>query len=137
MVSLVRKKLRLLDVFSWRFLVNYVMVLLVTCWIPLVQNRAALVDAEGNVLEEEVTSVRLYRSYYIAGQNLIHPKARTETEAAKGNTIERNLLAVLMHLFLCFAISYCVWFAVMRRRNTVEERLEAESAAAASEETDP
>jgi len=96
-----------------------------------------LKDAGGNVLEEEVTSVRLYRSYYIAAQNLIDPKARTETEAAKGNTIERNLLAVLMHLFLCFAISYCVWFAVMRRRNTVEERLEAESAAAASEETDP
>lgn len=84
---------------SWAFAINYLVVLLVTCWIPLTTIRATMTNEAGEVQAETVRSIPLYESYY---------RLVTTFHTA-------YLQAVLLHWGICLAISVGVWWLVLRR----------------------
>ena len=110
------------------FWLNYALTLLVTCWIPLMTLRAelkihtpdagvaeewntaaiapgtdppALPQPDGVIVRESVRSVPVYEAY---GQVL------------RGQ-FRYYWRAVALHLLICFAVSFWVWYAVLRSRN--------------------
>lgn len=93
-----REKIRARDVFSVRFWINYLIILGVTCWVPLLSHRARMQDPDGTVLQESFTRIPVYRSYWM----LLHGGSRW------------HLIAVAVHLSLCFVICFAVWYFVLR-----------------------
>lgn len=99
--SLVRR------VLQWRFWLNYAVVLAVTSWIPLLAQKAVMTDQQGNVLNEVLIKVPLWRSWaalFTHGPGAGHG------------------LSVAVHLGLCFAVTFSVWlFLALIRPDTPAE----------------
>ncbi len=102
------RSVRIRDVFSISFWANYAVILVVTCWLPLTSITATARDAEGNILSQQTSYVRVYRSYL----NLLQ------------GHFSNNLLAVMVHVLLSFVICFFVWYALLRfygRRQAMPE----------------
>jgi hypothetical protein len=97
-------KLRFRDVLGVRFWLNYAVILVVTCWMPLLNTRVVMKDASGKVVEGVGQSVRVYQSYYqlLHGANYWHG------------------IAVALHLGICFIVAFAVWYGVLRARLRAE-----------------
>jgi len=107
------------------FWLNYALTLLVTCWIPLMTIRAELrmhppdpgvveeantaaiapaadppapPDPGGAIVRESVHSVPVYEAY---------------AQVMRGH-FRHYWRAVALHLAICFAVSFWVWYAVLR-----------------------
>lgn len=91
-------------ILSRPFLINYLVVLVVTCWIPLTTIRATMTNELGEVQAETVRSIPLYESYY---------RFFTSFHTT-------YLQAILLHWGLCFAISFAVWWFVLRADRRAE-----------------
>lgn len=85
---------------SWRFLLNLAIILVVTCWIPLVSQTMVVRDDDGTIVQERTDTARLYQSWWDA----ITLKPNLDT----------HLKAVLWHFGICFVMSYAVWFITLR-----------------------
>ncbi len=88
-------------VLQWRFWLNFAVVLAVTSWIPLLAQKAVLSDRDGNILNETLIKVPLWRSWaalFTHGPGAGHG------------------LSVAVHLGLCFAVTFAVWLIVLKVR---------------------
>jgi hypothetical protein len=85
-------------ILSRAFMLNYLVVLVVTCWIPLTTLRATMTNEAGEIQAETVRSIPLYESYY---------RFFTSFHSS-------YLHAILLHWGICFAISFGVWWFVLR-----------------------
>ena len=81
---------------SWPFWLNLLVILVVTCWVPLLSQTMEMTDDAGNVLQQATITSRVYESWWIVIRN------------APGAEAHRR--AVGLHLGLSFAISFFVWF---------------------------
>ena len=91
---------RLRRTLQWRFWVNLAVVLLVTCWIPLLEQTAVMKDQEGNILSQQTIQVRAWRSWAALatkGPSLAHGKA------------------VGLHFGLSFLMCFTVWYLAAGR----------------------
>lgn len=84
---------------SWRFLVNLVIILIVTSWIPLMSRTIVVRDDNNTVIQEVTITARLYESWWTMIR--LAPGARHH---ARG---------VLWHVGICFVISFTVWYATL------------------------
>ncbi len=91
-------RIRVRDVFSFRFWVNYVFILAVSCWLPMSSLRSVMRDPSGAVIQEHVQQIRVYVSY---GRLFRHFSSA-------------DLIAVLLHLGISFVVCFLVWYVVMR-----------------------
>lgn len=98
MATLLKNSLKIL--ISWRFLLNLAIILVLTCWIPLVSQTMVMRDTDGNIIQERTDTARLYQSWY--GVLTLKPN------------LDTHLQAVLWHFGICFAMSYAVWFVTLR-----------------------
>jgi hypothetical protein len=88
---------------SWQFWINYAVILVLTIWVPMLTHTITMTDAEGNVIQTATQSSRLYQSWAAV--------LRWSAGA------KEHLNAVLLHLALCFLISFLVWFFSFRMRS--------------------
>jgi hypothetical protein len=82
-----------------RFWLNYVFILAVTSWAPLLTQNATLTGSDGKVLQQATVTVRAWQSWwslFTKGPGSGHGRA------------------VVMHLGLCFIITAVVWFLMFR-----------------------
>jgi len=93
-----QRRIRVRDVFSVRFWVNYLVILGVTCWMPLLSHHAQMQDPDGTILQESFTRIPVYKSYWMLFQG--------------GG--QWHLIAVAVHIGLCFVICFAVWYFVLR-----------------------
>jgi hypothetical protein len=98
-------------ILSRAFLLNFLVVLVVTCWIPLTTLRATMTNEAGEIQAETVRSIPLYESYY---------RFFTSFHSS-------YLQAILLHWGICFAISFAVWWFVMRADTKFEPQAESET----------
>lgn len=94
------RRVRFRDVLSLRFWVNYGFILAITSWVPMLTRKSVLTNEAGEVLRESVKSFRVYECY----MGFLKRPDRW------------YLMAIFLHLFLCFFVSFCVWYAAMRWR---------------------
>ncbi len=94
------RRIRFRDVLSARFWVNYAAILALTSWVPMLTRKSILQNEAGEVLRESVTSLRVYECYL---GFLRRPDRWYFT-------------AIFLHLFLCFFVSFWVWYIVLRFR---------------------
>jgi hypothetical protein len=106
----------LLDVLTWRFFINYAVILGLTCWIPLTAARAVMSDTEGNVIREMETKTPLYESWKRIGTG-VYAHITDAAEKPSRKALQPHFLACGMHLLICFLISWWVWFMVLRARD--------------------
>jgi len=95
-----RCRIHFRDVLSARFWVNYAVILVLTSWVPMLTRKSILQNEAGEVLQENVSSLRVYECYL---GFLRRPDRWYFT-------------AIFLHLFLCFFVSLWVWYIVMRFR---------------------
>lgn len=98
MINPLKNSLKVL--LSWRFLLNFVIIIVVTSWIPLMSQTMVVRDGDGNVIQENTITARLYESWW----GVVTMKAGMNAHGK----------AVLWHLGICFVISFAVWFMTMR-----------------------
>ena len=98
MTNLLKNSLKILV--SWRFLLNLALILVITCWIPLVSQTMVMRDSDGNIIQERTDTARLYQSWW--GVMTVKPNLDTHLQAA------------LWHFGICFAMSYAVWWITLR-----------------------
>jgi len=98
MINLLKNSFNVL--ISWRFLLNLLIILVATSWIPLMSQTMVVRDGDGNVIQESTTTARLYESWW--GVVTMKPGLNAHGQA------------VLWHLGICFVISFAVWFMTMR-----------------------
>lgn len=93
-------RIRFRDVLSARFWVNYAAILVLTSWVPMLTRKSILQNEAGEVLQEKVSSLRVYECYlgFLKRPDRWH------------------FTAIFLHLFLCFFVSFWVWYIVMRFR---------------------
>lgn len=96
----VRGPSRLHRTLQWRFWVNLAVVLLVTCWIPLLTQTAVMKDQEGNILSQQTIQVRVWRSWAALATQGPSP--------AHGR-------AVGLHFGLSFLMCFTVWYLAAGR----------------------
>ena len=84
---------------QWRFWLNYLFILVVTSWLPLLKQTATMTGSDGAVLKQTTISVRAYQSWYAL--------------FTKGPGVGQGM-AVAMHLGLCFIIVALVWFIMFK-----------------------
>ena len=92
-----RARLRFLR--EWRFWLNYAFILAVTCWIPILTQKAVMTKDDGTILQQSTISVRAYQSWislFKAGPGAGHG------------------MAVALHLGICLLITAAVWFVMFR-----------------------
>ncbi len=82
-----------------RFWLNYLFILAVTSWLPLLTQTATMTDSGGKVLTTSVLKVPVWQSWRIL--------------AVKGPAGGHGQ-AVAMHLGLCFVITAFVWFLMSK-----------------------
>ncbi|NLV42935.1 MAG: hypothetical protein GXY07_00375 [Candidatus Hydrogenedentes bacterium] len=80
---------------SWQFILNLLVILLITCWVPLLSQTVEMRDADGNLMQQATNTFRAYQSWW------------TVVRLAPG--WRGHLSAVGMHFGLCFAITFGVW----------------------------
>lgn len=90
---------RLRFLLQGRFWLNYVFILAVTSWVPLLRQTATMTGSEGAVLKQTVITVRAWQSWYAL--------------FTKGPGVGQGQ-AVAMHLGLCFLITAFVWFLMFK-----------------------
>ncbi|HOD95120.1 MAG TPA: hypothetical protein PK480_05445 [Candidatus Hydrogenedentes bacterium] len=88
--------------FSWRFLLNLLLVLVITSWIPLLAQTYTLKDSNGVVLQEQTVKVRAWTSW----RKMMKPGAPD---------FKSHLYAVSTHFGVCLLISFSVWFVTRRQ----------------------
>ncbi len=84
---------------QWRFWLNYVFILLVTSWLPLLKQTTTLTGSDGAVLKQLTVSVRAYQSWIAL--------------FTKGPGTGQGR-AVAIHLGLCFIVTAVVWFMMFK-----------------------
>ncbi len=84
---------------SWRFLINFAVILLITAWVPLLSQTVTMSDDQGNVMHEAVTTSRVYQSWAVV--------------LRQGPGMSGHLRAVALHAGMCFAIAFAVWFLAL------------------------
>ncbi len=84
---------------QWWFWVNYVFILAVTSWMPLLNQTVTMVNGDGAVLKQEVVSVRAWKSWYLL--------------FSRGHE-SGQLQPVAMHVGLCFIVAALVWSLMFR-----------------------
>jgi hypothetical protein len=82
--------------FSWQFLLNVLVILIITCWIPLLTQTMEMRDSEGNLIQQVTKTSRAYESWWVV------------VRMAPG--MKSHLRAVALHFGMCFFISFFVWF---------------------------
>jgi hypothetical protein len=92
-----RARLRFL--LQGRFWLNYVFILAVTSWVPLLKQTATMTASDGTVLKKTTMTVRAWRSWYALFTQ--------GPGAGQGQ-------AVAIHLGLCFIITAFVWFLMFK-----------------------
>jgi len=92
-----RERLRFLR--EWRFWLNYLFILAVTSWVPLLKQTATMTGPDGTVLQQTTVSVRAYASWIAL--------------FTKGPGVGQGQ-AVVMHLGLCFIITFFVWLMMFK-----------------------
>lgn len=85
---------------SWQFILNLLVILLITCWVPLLSQTVEMRDADGNLMQQTTNIFRAYQSWW------------TVVRLAPG--WKGHLSAVGMHFGLCFAITFVVWVLRMQ-----------------------
>lgn len=125
-MSNTERKTRMRDVLSRRFLLNYVIILLITCWFPLITQTVVAQDENGVVLSETVSHIMICRSYMNVIREVFTPGAGNADTEATDWAVDADLVAVLVHLVLCFVISYIVWYVVLRLRRPAGDGLSDE-----------
>jgi hypothetical protein len=85
---------------SWQFILNLLVILLITCWVPLLSQTVEMRDADGNLMQQTTNTFRAYQSWW------------TVVRLAPG--WKGHLSAVGMHFGLCFAITFGVWVLRMQ-----------------------
>ncbi len=100
---------------SPRFWVNYVAILLVTCWVPLTSVHATFTNEQGEVLQESSRNIPLYQSYAKVISSLL-PASQDKDSPAKRGASPAHYRAIGIHLGLSLVISAWVWYAVLRAR---------------------
>ena len=73
---------------SWRFLLNIAVILVVTCWVPLVSQTMVVRDGDGKIIQERTDTARLYQSWW--GVITLKPNLDTHLKA---------VLTAFRHLF--------------------------------------
>ncbi len=101
---------------SWRFMLNLVLILLITCWVPLLSQTMEMRDSNGNLIQQVTKVSRAYQSWWVVLR--LAPGAKSHAQA------------VALHFGLCFIITFSVWFIRMYRfhgtmNGESSERLEA------------
>lgn len=81
--------------FSWKFMLNLLVILIITCWVPLLSQTVEMRDGAGNLMQQATNTFRAYQSWW------------TVVRLAPG--WKGHLNAVGLHLGLCFAITFAVW----------------------------
>ncbi len=87
---------------SWRFLLNLVVILLITSWLPMLSQTVVMRDSDGNVMHESTVTSKLYQSWDAVLR--MKPGMRP------------HLQAVSLHFGMCFAISFGVWYVTLHSR---------------------
>ena len=111
MITIFKNSLKIL--ISWRFLLNLAIILVVTCWIPLVSQTMVVRDGDGNIVQERTDTARIYQSWW--GVLTMKPN------------LDTHLQAVLWHFGICFVMSYAVWFTTLRAWVQPETKKELEA----------
>ncbi len=91
---------------SWRFIINFVVILLITSWVPLLSQTVTMSDDQGNVMHEAVTTSRVYQSWAVV--------------LRQGPGMSGHLRAVALHAGMCFAIAFAVWFLALYSQRSEE-----------------
>lgn len=105
---------------SWPFLLNLVVILLLTCWLPLLTQTMEMRDSAGNLVQQNTITSRIYESWWIV------------LRLAPGT--KSHLGAVALHFGMCFAITFAVWVFRMYPRQIPPE-IEADRGDAAPGES--
>lgn len=92
--------------FSWRFLLNLLLVLVCTSWIPLLAQTYTLKDPDGVVLQEQTVKVRVWTSW----RKMMNPGAPD---------FMSHLYAVSAHFGVCLLISFSVWSVTRRQMRKI------------------
>lgn len=92
---------------SWPFLLNLVVILFVTCWLPLLSQTMEMRDSAGNLVQQNTITSRVYESWWIV------------IRMAPG--MKSHLGAVALHFGMCFFITLCVWVIRMYPRQRPPE----------------
>ena len=87
---------------SWPFLLNLAVILLLTCWLPLLTQTMEMRDGAGNLVQQNTITSRVYESWWIV------------IRMAPG--MKGHLGAVALHFGMCFFITLCVWVIRMYPR---------------------
>jgi len=109
---------------SWRFLLNFIVILLITCWVPLLSQTMEMRDSDGNLVQQVTKVSRVYQSWWVV------------LRLAPGT--KSHLQAVALHFGMCFFISFFVWFIRLypRARHDTADPPDANLPAASDGETE-
>ncbi len=94
---------------SWQFVLNLVLILLITCWVPLLSQTMEMRDSNGNLVQQSTRVSRVYESWWVVLK--LAPGAKT------------HVRAVALHLGMCFIITFSVWFIRTYRSHKAENEV--------------
>jgi len=99
---------------SWQFMLNLAVILVITCWVPLLSQTMEMRDSDGNLVQQSTRASRAYESWWVVLR--LAPGTKT------------HLMAVALHLGMCFPITFVVWFIRMYPRREAMDNASRERA---------